>query len=298
MKIAVTTPTGHVGGAVVDFLLEAGADVRMLCRRPEKLQKFVDRGAKCLKGSQDDVDFLIRCTEGIDALFWVTPPGYGSDDVRTYQNRMGKAGAEAIYANRIPRVVNLSSVGAFLAWGVGPISGLHDVEIKLDRVTPNILHLRPGYFFENYLWQVENLKNDGCICLPVSGARRCPMIATRDIARVATDWLLDGHWAGHRVRELHGPTDLSFDEAAVILGKGLDRRIFHKKVTPSEARQNMIHGGMSEAFADQILELYEAFERRIVQKLEWRSPDTTTRTTLLDFTRKVIVPLMAEPVAH
>ena len=148
MKIAVTTPTGHVGSAVTDFLLEFGGDVtvKVLGRRPEKLQEYVQRGAEIAVGAQDDVDYLVNATRGVDALFWATPPGYGSDDLRAFQNRLGKAAATAIGANKIPRVVNLSSVGANLSSGVGPINGLHDVEVLLDNVATNITHLRPGFF--------------------------------------------------------------------------------------------------------------------------------------------------------
>ena len=114
MKIAITTPTGHVGSAVADFLLDFGGDVsvKLLGRRPEGLAKFTERGAQMLIGSQDDADFLIKATEDVDALFWVTPPGYGSDNVRAFQNRLGKAAATAVRTNRIARVVNLSSIGA------------------------------------------------------------------------------------------------------------------------------------------------------------------------------------------
>ena len=46
MKIAITTPTGHVGSVVADFLLNLGGDVqvKLLGRRPEKLKKFVRAG--------------------------------------------------------------------------------------------------------------------------------------------------------------------------------------------------------------------------------------------------------------
>ena len=48
MKIAVTTPTGHVGSAAADFLLDFGGNVqvRLLGRRPEKLTDFIRRGAE------------------------------------------------------------------------------------------------------------------------------------------------------------------------------------------------------------------------------------------------------------
>ena len=77
MKIAVTTPTGHVGNAVTEYLLNYGGDVRVkvLGRRPDKLRAFLNRGAEMGVGSQDDEEFLVRETRDVDALFWVTPPG-------------------------------------------------------------------------------------------------------------------------------------------------------------------------------------------------------------------------------
>ena len=37
MKIAVTTPSGHVGSAVVNYLLDLGSSIRvkLLCRAPK-----------------------------------------------------------------------------------------------------------------------------------------------------------------------------------------------------------------------------------------------------------------------
>ena len=121
MNIAVATPSGHVGSAVADFLLDFGSDihVKLLGRRPSKLKHLVARGASLATGSQDDVNYLTRATDDVDVLFWVTPPGYGSDDVRAFQNRHGRAAATAIRVNRIKRVVNLSSIWAEMGSGAG-----------------------------------------------------------------------------------------------------------------------------------------------------------------------------------
>ena len=220
MNIAMTTPTGHVGSAVANLLLDHGnsIQVRLLGRRPEKLRTFVERGAKLSIGSLDDPEFLVEATEGVDALFWVTPPGYGSDNLRAFQNRLGRAAATAIRTNEISRIVNLSSIGAQFVSGVGPISGLHDVEYVFDDSTSNVTHLRPGFFFENLLWQMDSITQRGRISLPLSGSRSYPMIATRDIAHVAAERLLDPTWTGCHVRELHGPAELSFDEVAAEKG--------------------------------------------------------------------------------
>ncbi len=300
MKIAVTTPTGHVGSAVADFLLDFGGDIRvkLLGRRPEKLTRLSQRGAEIVVGAQDDADFLVDATQDVDALLWVTPPGYGSDDVRAFQNRLGKAAAIAIRTNQISRVVNLSSIGAQLASGVGPISGLHDVEQRLDEVTGDITHLRPGFFFENLLQQLDAIARSNSFSLPLSGSKPFPMIATRDIAMVAAKRLADPKWSGRTIRELHGPADLSFDLVAEVLSDALGRKIVFVRCDPEEARQALLNNALSENVADLMLEMYDAADTGRLRTIQPRSAATTTPTMLAQFVHEVIVPTLAAPVTH
>lgn len=299
MRIAMTTPTGHVGSAAVDFLMEFGGDIQLvlLARRPERLNEFIRRGAEMSIGSQDDVNYLVQSTHGVDALFWATPPGYGSSDVRSFQNRLARAAATAIRENHIPRVVNLSSVGANLASGAGPVSGLHDVEEVLNEAATHITHLRPGFFFENLLWQIDSIKHSGKISTPISGDRRYPMLATRDIGRVAATRLASRVWTGHVIQELHGPVDLSFNEVAKILSEALERKITYEQCSSEEMRQFLIQNAISEDGADLLVELYEGVDAGRVRSMEPRSTRTTTPTTLAEFAREVIQPMLAEPVS-
>jgi len=300
MKIAVTTPSGHVGSAVTDFLLDFVGDiqVKLLARRPKDLDKFVQRGAELVIGPQDDADYLVSATQDVDALFWVTPPGYGSDNLRAFQNRLGVAGSFAIRANHIPRVVNLSSIGAQLSSGVGPICGLYDVEGLLDEAAGNITHLRPGFFFENFLMQLESITKWRRISLPISGSRTFPMIAARDVGRVAAVRLVDPTWTGMYIRELHGPADLSFDEAAEIISQVLGRKILYIRSDKQEARHVLLNTGISENLADLLLEMYDAVAMGRLQPLQPRSLESTTPTTLTEFVHEVMLPLIAQPVGR
>jgi uncharacterized protein YbjT (DUF2867 family) len=300
MKIAVTTPSGHVGSAVVDYLLDYGGHihVKLLARRSRGLDGFINRGAEIAIGAQDDSVYLTWATQDVDALFWVTPPGYGSDNVRAFQNRMGAAASFAIRANKIPQVVNLSSIGAYLDSGAGPISGLHDVELLLSEASDNIMHLRPGFFFENLLMQFDAIHKWKRISLPLSGERRYPMIATRDIGRVAAERLVDPFWSGHNVRELHGPADLCFDEVADILSKVLGFNVIFVQCDWRQFRQSLLDAGMSENLADLMLEMYEAVDTGRIRSREPRSPQTTTPTTLAEFAREVMLPMLAQPIIH
>ena len=120
MKIAITTPTGHVGRCRGRFPLGFWRRCQREIVGPASrgTPQVQERGAQLAIGAQDDADFLTKATEDVDALFWVTPPGFGSDNVRAFQNRLGKAAATALGANPAVRVVNLSSIGAQLASGV------------------------------------------------------------------------------------------------------------------------------------------------------------------------------------
>ena len=150
-------------------------------------------------------------------------------------------------------MVNLSSIGANLKTGAGPMSGLHHVETALDEASLNITHLRPGFFFENLFWQLDSIRKWGRVSLPIDGTLPYPMIATRDIGQVAAERLLSRNWIGHFVHELHGPTDMTFKQVAATLENVLGRKIVYITCDPREMRDFMVESGISENAADQVV---------------------------------------------
>ena len=261
MKIAITTPTGHVGSAAADFLLELGGDVNVsvLGRRPAGLQRFVQRGAKMLIGSLDDADFLIKATLDADALFWVTPPAYGSDDLRVPESpRQGRR-------NRRPRQPDPAGRQPVVDWGRVRFGSGTDQRFA-QRRRPARQRGKRHYALAGRLLLREPAVAVGCDQEPWENlaaafrAQRRPMLATRDIGRVAAQRLADPKWTGRCVRELHGPADLSFDEAAEILSQALGRKIVYVKCDPEETRQTMLDNAVSENVADLMLEMYDAVE--------------------------------------
>jgi uncharacterized protein YbjT (DUF2867 family) len=296
MKIAITTPTGHIGSKVAESLIDAGVDVNLLVRDPSKVERLTRRGARAYAGSLDDASFVTEATRGTEALLWVTPPNPRSENLREFQRACGRAAAQAIRISRIRRVVNISSIGAHLGTSTGPINGLYDVERLLDEAAENVTHLRPGFFYENFLGQVDAIREQGKFYLPISGTRRIPMLATRDIARVATDRLLDVTWTGRSVRGLHGPADLTFNEAAEELSRGLGHTIQYVQVPEEPVRQHLRAMGMSEEVTELMLEMFRGMDQGTLKPAELRTTETTTPMTLREFAHEVIVPALAEPV--
>jgi uncharacterized protein YbjT (DUF2867 family) len=291
MKIVVNTPTGNIGRALTARLLDSGNELVLLVRDPHKVQEFATRSCTILQGTLEDAAFVQEATRGADVLFWVTPPNYTADDFRAYQNHVGDIGVSAVRENRIPRVVNLSSAGAHLGTGTGPILGLHDIEAKMNDACENVSHLRPGMFMENHLAALPTIQAHKSIFLPVAGSTKQAFIATRDIATYAAQRVLDTSWSGESVTELYGPASISFDDAAAAISEAVGETIAHVPVTLAQTREALLGMGMSESTADTMVELYGSVESGHLTAAPGVAKQMTN-TTFATFARDVIAPIV------
>ena len=291
MAIVVTTPTGQIGSRVVERLLAAGAEVAVLARHPEKLAASVRERVRVRRGSQDDPAAVIAATEGAEALFWLTPPDPTAPDVFAHSARFSAAAVAAIAANAIPRVVHLSSAGAQNAEGLGLVNGTHRDERALDGTSASVLHLRPGFFFENFLQQADAIRRDGAVYVPSPGTTKLPMVATRDIGDAAAAKLLDPSWSGRPALGLHGPADLTWREATEVLARAIGKPLRYVEITPDQFRQ-VASSFASPSWIAGYLEMLAGFSAPGVIA-EPRTAETTTPTTLDAWAREILAPLVS-----
>jgi uncharacterized protein YbjT (DUF2867 family) len=291
MSIVITTPTGNIGNHALQQLLQAGAEVSVIVRHPEKLSDSVRRRVKVHQGSLTDVDLVTKAFQGAKAMLWVTPPDFTHPDAAVYHSEMGAIVRTAIKESKIPYVVNLSSAGAQLD-NAGPISGLGLVERHVNEVAENVVHLRPGFFMENFLQQFEAIKRDGAIYELIPGEIAYPFIATQDIGEIAAKLLLETTWSGQSIRGLHGPADLTFANAAQILSDSIGKPVKYVQITAEQAYQTFLDIGASPGFAQAFVEMQQAIAQPGAVA-ELRTPQTTTTTTLREWSDTVLHPLFA-----
>lgn len=287
--IFVTTPTGHIGSKIVAELIGRGETIHVLVRNPDKLSQNVRDAVTVHVGDILDESFVTKATEGITALFWLTPPMWTAPDVRAVYEQSARAAQAAVNANKIPYVVNLSSSGAQND-GYGPITLLRNVEDALNTTGANVVHLRPGFFFENFAAQIDPIKNAGAIFMPLAPEARMPMIATEDIARIAAELLTARNFSGKTYRGVHGPADLSLTEVARAIGAGVGKEVRYMQTTPEQAHETFLQMGASPEFAGLYVEMFHALSDRGQSNAEPRTPETTTPTTLRDWAEKAIRP--------
>ena len=290
MSIVITTPTGNIGSKLSRLLLDQGEEITVVARDRSKVKDLEDRGAKVVEGSHGDADVLKQATRGARALFLVTPPDFATKDLRGHYGRFGEAAVQAIRENGIGHVVHVSSVGAELTSGTGPVLGLHDNEERLDEAASSIAHLRPAYFMENTLGQIGPIQQASSLFTTFKKGTRFPMIATRDIAERAAELLTHLDWTGRRIVELQGPDEIGYEDVAEDLSDVLCREINHVTVPPEALRESLAGMGASTEVADSFIELASGVEQGRIHFHEPRTAETTTMTRYAAFAREVFKP--------
>jgi uncharacterized protein YbjT (DUF2867 family) len=278
--ITVMGATGQVGRQITEQLLEAGESVRAIGRNPRTLAALAAAGAEPFCGDAADIAFLTRAFRGADAVHTLLPYDPTTPDFRAGQQRLGEAIVAAVRDAGVRHVVALSSLGADLPAGTGFIASLHAQEQRLRRLTDvNVLVLRPGLFFESITAAVDLVRALGVNADAVAADAPVPMIATRDVAEVAAAALAAHDWTGVQVRELLGPSDLTYTEATRILGAAIGRPdLEYVRLPDAEMVQALVQAGFSPDTAVLHVEMGRALSDGTIVSLAGRTEATATPT--------------------
>jgi len=279
MSIVVTTPTGQIGRRVVRNLIQAGERPILIVRDPSKLDAEVRERSDVRQGDQKDADFLREALTGTDTLFWLSPPDYGGPDFIQHTRTLGESVHSAVRATGVSRVVHLSGMAAERRSGMGMIDGLGIVEEALDATDADVVHLRPGFFYENFFFQLDALRHEGAVFYAMPGDLRLPHVATSDIAQVATQRLLSRTWRGKIAQGVHGPRDISFREAAEEVSLALGREIRHVEITDEQLAEAFARTGAGPKTVEGYVGMFAGL-RANPTPAEPRTIETTTPTTL------------------
>ncbi len=258
----ITGVTGHVGAVVAEELLDRGEPVRAVLRDPAKRARWDGRGAQSVLADLTDTRGLadaLRDSEGVFAMLPVLP----SLDEAGHR-RLADSIADAIEAAGVDRVVLLSSIGADLPAGTGPIRWLHDLERRLADTGAVVTAIRPCHFQEKVEVVLDAVLQDGVYPVFASSADVPePMIATRDVGKAAAEALLSRPSESASI-DLIGPAHTERDVAgrlAAILQKPIE-----VVTIPRDGWVDaMVEADVPAPFARELAELYAAGEDGLLQ---------------------------------
>src|ERR1700757_527104 len=280
--------SGNTGSIIADSLLSKGKKVRVVGRDAGRLQRFVRQGAEAFTGDVSDAAALIKAFTGARAAYLLLPPITSRED----QERESDAIAKAVTKSGLRYAVYLSSYGAHVPEGTGPVTGLHSSEQKLNAIGDlHVLHLRAAYFMENNLAAISMIQEMGIFGHALLPDLKLPMMATRDVGNYAAQRLLDLDFSGKQTRELLGERDLSMAEATAIIARGIGKPDPRYVQFPYDQVQQVLEQmGMPPTKAAVYIEMFKAINAGVLAAQEPRSRENTTPTSFEEFVQEIFAP--------
>src|SRR5467141_1801715 len=279
--------SGNTGSIIANFLLSKGEKVRVVGREVGRLQRFARKGAEAFTADLSDAAALTKAFSGARAAYLMLPPLNSREE----QERQSDAIAKAVKESGLRYAVHLSSYGAHVSEGTGPVTGLHSSEQKLNAIGGlNVLHLRAAYFMENNLAAIDMIHGIGLFGHALLPDLKLPMIATRDVGDYAAQRLLDLDFSGKQTSELLGERDLSMTEATAVIARGIGKpELRYEQFPYDQVQQVLTQMGIPPKGAAWYIEMYKAVNAGVVAPLEPRSPENTTPTSFERFVQDVFV---------
>jgi uncharacterized protein YbjT (DUF2867 family) len=264
-KYVITGSLGNISKPIIIGLAKAGHDVHVITSSADRQAAITQLGAKAHVGRLQDQAFLNGVLAGADAVYTMIPPIWQTTDWRASQRVFATAYAEAITANNIQYVVNLSSVGAHAPNGVGPVSGLYDFEQLLNQISGlHSKHLRPSFFFNNLMAQIPLIKQAGIMGSNYGHGEKLFLVHTDDIAAVALEELLALSFKGSGVRYIIGD-ERSGQGIADVLGKAIGKPLAWMEFTDEQQHQGLVQAGLPQTIADGYTEMGHAIRTGLMQ---------------------------------
>jgi len=259
MKYVLTGALGHITKPLAEKLVAAGHEVTIISSNPERSAAITKMGAAAAIGKVEDADFLAKTFTGVTAVYTMVPPNFAAPHWKEYIGGVGKIYATAIKASGVKKVVNLSSIGAHMPDGCGPVSGIHFAEEALNSLSSvDIKHLRPAYFYLNILGSIGMIKNANFYGNNFGGDRLLPLTHPVDIAAAAAEELLSLKFTGKSYRYIVSDERTS-KEIASVLGAAIGKPgLPYVEFNDDDNLKGMLQAGLPEEPARNYVEMGSA----------------------------------------
>lgn len=262
----ITGSTGHISKPIIEALVKAGKNVRVVTSTQARSKEIQDLGATPIVGDIRNSGFSKEAFRDADVVYTMIPPIWQTQNWRAAQNEVADSYIEGLKGSSVRYIVNLSSIGAHLPNGVGPVSGLYDFEQKLNKLSGvNVKHLRPSFFFYNFFSQKDLAKQAGLLGGNYGTGEKLFLVHTDDIASAAIEELLSLNFSGSSIRYIIGD-ERSGHEIAEVIGKAIGKKLNWAEFTDEQQKQGLLQAGLSETHANNYTEMGKALRTGIMQE--------------------------------
>lgn len=255
MKITLTGSLGNISKPLAIQLIAAGHRVTVISSSADKKAAIEALGAIPAIGSITDTDFLTAAFTGADVVYTMVPPDFTVPDLLQYFTITGNSYAAAIRRSGVQRVVHLSSMGAHLDPGPGPIAGAREAEAILNGLEGvSIKHLRAPFFYINFYNNMDMIRHMGILGSNYPAQTKLVLVHPEDLAAAAAEEIQNG-FTGKSIRYVVSD-ERSSGEVAAILGNAVGKPgLPWVEFNDEQALQGIMQGGLPESIAKLFVEV-------------------------------------------
>ncbi|WP_031466802.1 NAD(P)H-binding protein [Sciscionella sediminilitoris] len=290
--IVITTPTGQIGGRLLQILLEQSTEpLRVIARDPGKLPETARDRAEVVTGSHGDPEVLERAFDGADAVFWLPPTDPHPASLAEMYTEFTRPAAKTFTATGIGHVVGVSALGRGtpVADDAGHVTASLAMDDLIGSTGVAYRALANPSFMDNLLWQVPLIREQGVFTGTDTADRTAPSACTGDIAAAAARLLLDRSWNGTGEVPVLGPEDISANDKARIMSEVLGRPIRYQWESLEEFRTGMTDRGLSAAAINGYVDMMRAKNEGLDDGVT-RTADTASPTSFRTWCEQVLEP--------
>jgi uncharacterized protein YbjT (DUF2867 family) len=264
MKIIITGSLGNISRPLTTQLIADGQEVTVISSNAEKSAEIIQLGAHAAIGSVSDQNFLVHTFTVADLVYLMVPPDFSASNFRGYIKSVGQHYANAVKAVGVKKVVLLSSIGAHLDHGTGPIAGLHDVEQIFDALENlDILILRPAFFYNNFYANIDMIKHMGIIGSNYGADQAIVLADPKDIAAVAANKIKEGFTGKNILYVASDKRKLS--EVALAIGTAIGKAdLPWVAFDDTQAFDGMVGAGLPAEIANNYVEMGTAIRSAVL----------------------------------
>lgn len=288
MNYVITGSIGHISKPIVKQLVSSGHQVSVVTSNQDRVKDIEALRAKALVGSVENAAFVAKSFANADAVYLMIPPNWTlTGGWFEYQKKVADNYIQAIEANAIKFVTLLSSVGAHMRKGAGPVDGLGYAEEKLKGQSgTNVKVFRPSYFFYNLFSMIPLLKNMNIVGSNFGNTdEKLVLVHTSDIAEVIGNALVKLDFKGYSIQYI-ASDERHPSEIAEVITKAAGKPAPWVTFSDEQSLQGMLQSQVLPTIAHGYVELGAALRNGTAQADYWKNKPELGKVKLEDFAKE------------
>lgn len=275
--------SGQVGSYIIDRLLANEIPTIAVVRDPNKLK---NSNLPFRQADLFNTDQVVKAFNGATTAFLLTPENPSSNDIIDDTKRIIENYRKAIEANKIKRIICLSSIGAHIEGKSGNLIMSKLLEKSFDNFNIDKIFVRPSYYFSNWFGYLSTIEQFGILPTFFPEELTIEMLSPLDLAYFIAEIIAKPiEQTTTNVYELVGPKTYNSIDISRAFSSVLNKEVFLQSIPRVKWKETLLSVGFTSNSADNLIDMTQAVVDGFTIP-EFPSKTISLKTTIDDYLRQ------------